>query len=77
VAISPAPLLSGGQSGVGEGGGPRNRRADVYRLGCRFLGLGLARRRCLAAELGLACRRVSVELPLPEVVPVVDLFVGK
>jgi len=36
AAISPAPLLSGGRSGVGEGGGPRNRRADVYRLGCRF-----------------------------------------
>ena len=32
AAIPPAPLLSDGRSGVGEGGGPQNRCADVYRL---------------------------------------------
>lgn len=33
ATISRAPFLSGGQSGVGEGGRPGNRYADVYRLG--------------------------------------------
>jgi hypothetical protein len=33
AAISPVPFLSGGRDGVGEGGGPGNRCAAVYRLG--------------------------------------------
>jgi hypothetical protein len=33
AAIPPAPFLSGGREGAGEGGGPGNRCADVYRLG--------------------------------------------
>ena len=32
AAIPPAPPLSGGQFGAGEGGWPGNRRADVNRL---------------------------------------------
>jgi len=42
AAISPALFLSGGQSGVGEGGRPGNRLADVY-IGLGLcLGLGFA-----------------------------------
>jgi len=33
AANPPAPLLSDDQSGVGEGGGPGKRRADVYIVG--------------------------------------------
>jgi hypothetical protein len=32
VTIPPAPSLSGGRLGAGDGGGPGNWRADVYRL---------------------------------------------
>jgi hypothetical protein len=32
AAIPPAPSLSGCRFGAGDGGGPGNRRADVYRL---------------------------------------------
>ena len=33
AAILPVPFLSDGRIGVREGGGPRNQRANVYRLG--------------------------------------------
>ena len=34
LPIPAAFFLSDGRFGVGEGDGPRNRRADVYNLGC-------------------------------------------
>ena len=66
AVISPAPFLSGGRYGAGEGGEPVNRRADVYRLDS-FLARPSV---CLPSA-------TTVQLRLPGVEAVMVLPVGE
>jgi hypothetical protein len=52
AAISPASPVSGGQSGVGDGAGPGNRRAGVYRIDSFYP----SPRWCLPSVVGGAAR---------------------
>jgi hypothetical protein len=75
-AIPPAPFFSGGRRGVGEGGGLRNRRADVYIVArcrvcspTRVVGGARVRIRVRSSTVGVGGARSSREgVPLRLVV---------